>query len=169
VYGLKLLRAEVEDVVWRGRQKAVFNSEELTISKTGETNGRIMRVYWWAKRQTNMDSELADLWSWLNRTIENTRRHRADQRKAHAINARTQSEEDAAMSASGNAWSPQGEIQGWRWQRSKENRPDSLSSPMAVRRSRSRARRKIRNESRQWLGQGFPIPCSFHTGVSHPN
>jgi hypothetical protein len=83
----KRLRATVEDTGWGKRQRALFNRDELTISRTGDINGSIMRVYWWAEKQTAMNPELDGLWIWLCATIENTRRYRKEQRKAHAIMA----------------------------------------------------------------------------------
>jgi hypothetical protein len=98
---LKCLRAEVEDVGRKSGQRLdpVFNSDELTISRTGDIFPcfRIMTFIWWAQEQTSMDSELSDLWLWLIQTIEATRRHRRKQRREHATKAHKQAETDSAL------------------------------------------------------------------------
>ena len=86
-YELRILRATVEDIgLGHGkRQWAVFNKDELTFMKEGGITGKIMPLFWWAEKQTSMDPETLGLWVWLNETIEDTRIHRAEQRKAFAL------------------------------------------------------------------------------------
>jgi hypothetical protein len=44
-----------------------------------------MLLYWWAEKETSMDPETLGLCKWLRETIEATRIHRAERRKAFAM------------------------------------------------------------------------------------
>ena len=87
LWALKRLRATVEDIGWGGgqRREAVFNSKELSFPQGGDFTGSIMRIYWWAEQQTGMDPETLGLCRWLRETIKATRIHRAERRKAFAM------------------------------------------------------------------------------------
>jgi hypothetical protein len=87
LWALKRLRATVEDIGWGvgQRREPVFNSKELSFPKAGDFTGSIMRIYWRAAQQTGMDPEVLGLCGWLRETINATRIHRAERRKAFAM------------------------------------------------------------------------------------
>jgi hypothetical protein len=91
---LRCLRATVEDTGWGKRQQAIFNSDELSISKTGVKTGSIMGIVRWMKEQTFLKRETTADMVWLNDTMAETIRSRKEQRRSRATAAEVERLQD---------------------------------------------------------------------------